>query len=916
MTLSIRGKKLRMRLASIVCLALVTGTLGCGGGSSSSGGGGYTPPPPPPHLVGVAVTPNSASIALGLTQQFSAAGTYSDGTTKDVTSTATWTSAATDVASVSAAGLVSSLAQGQSNITATLSGVSGSASITVGPAQMVAISITPAQAAIYVGSAPQQFSATATYTDKSTTDISGTVTWVVSNSHVAQIDSHGLATVVRNGYSTVSASTQGMTATAVLAGLSYPRYATYTSLGDRSVARSSIDASTGQLRMIGYQLTGANYASAFDCATTDPDGQYLYVSHTVNSTQPGDPPGQVEIYQIDGVSGSLTELAGSPFPLTVSLGCIQFEPNGRFGYAVDPVSNGSGQLVTFSRDPATGLLTQIGSINLGGAASNVAMDPLGQYLYVSTIYIGNGPAEAFGYAIDATTGSLTPVPNTPFLLSPISNAFTFHPSGNIIYMSNSGGATVDTYSVDRSTGKLSILSAGTVQTCINPSRLAFTPDASHAYLTCSMDTAHDSKSASLTSYSVSSSGLLTQIGSAATDDIPEPPVVDPSGQFLYVSAYYAYIDAFQIGPDGIAKASRRFGARNQLRSLVVLGGTAPVNYSTLNAYVTTTADNQLSNYPVHADGSWGSVAESFVTQLGPFSLSVPTDGADLVLTSGAPLPNLQHYFVDAATGALGQAYFPLTTGTVSGGAVVDPAGLCAFQTDPQAGMVYHYLKQNGQLSFQWGVPAQPGAGPLALDPTSSFLYVANQSNSISVYQYWGYSSQLIEMNGHWISPYPSGSPYQLTATPQALVADPTGLFLYVVSKDQTLVSYAVDYYSGAHLSALSSLNLGVDPLAIAVEPTGHFVYVAYGGGISAAAVDPKSGALTALPLNPPVTIANTNGISVDPSRKYLYATTASSNGGAVYGFSIGADGNLTPLATNQVAAPSQPSSLAFRTVVR
>jgi 6-phosphogluconolactonase (cycloisomerase 2 family) len=916
MILSIRRKESGLRLASILCLSLITSLVGCGGGSSSSGDGGYSPPPPLPHLVGVTVAPNSATIALGLTQQLSAAGAYSDGTTKDITSIATWTSVATDVASVSAAGLVSSLAQGQSNITATLDAVSGSASITVGPAQLTAISITPAQAAIYVGAAPQQFSATATYTDKSTADISGTVTWSVSNSHVAQIDSHGLATVLRNGYSTVSASIEGMTATVVMAGLSYPRYATYTSLGDRSITRSSIDASTGQLRMIGYQLTGANYRSAFDCTTTDPDGQYLYVAHMVNSTDPGDPPGQVEIYQIDEASGSLTALLGSPFPLTIPLGCIEFEPNGRFGYAADPVSNGSGQLVTFSRDAATGMLTQIGSIDLGGAALNIAMDPLGQYLYVATIYVGNGPAEAFGYAIDATTGSLTPLPNTPFLLSPISNGFTFHPSGSILYESNSGGATVDTYAVDRSTGKLSILSGGTVETCVNPSRLAFTPDASHAYLTCSMNAAHDPKSASLTTYSVSSSGMLTQIGSAATDDIPEPPIVDPSGQLLYVSAYYDYIDAFQIGPDGIAKASRKFGARNQLRSLVVLGGTAPVSYSTLNAYVTTTADNQLSNYSIHADGSWGSVAESFVTQLGPFSLSVPTDGADLVLTSGAPLPNLQHYSVDPATGALGQAYFPLTTGTVSGGAVVDPAGLCAFQTDPQAGMVYHYLKQNGQLSFQWGVPAQPGAGPLALDPTSSFLYVANQSNSISVYQYWGYSSQLIEMNGQWIGPYPSGSPYQLAAAPRALMADPTGLFLYVVSNDQSLVSYAVDYYSGAHLSAVSSLSLGVDPLAIAVEPTGHFVYVASTGGISAVGVDPKSGTLTALTLNPPVTIPNTNGVYVDPSGKYLYVTTASSNGGAVYGFSIGADGNLTPLASSQVAAPNQPSSLAFRTVVR
>jgi hypothetical protein len=41
----------------------------------------------PAALLSIAVAPGSASIPLGATQQFSATGTYSDGTTKDLSST-------------------------------------------------------------------------------------------------------------------------------------------------------------------------------------------------------------------------------------------------------------------------------------------------------------------------------------------------------------------------------------------------------------------------------------------------------------------------------------------------------------------------------------------------------------------------------------------------------------------------------------------------------------------------------------------------------------------------------------------------------------------------------------------------------------------------------------------------------------
>jgi len=81
-------------------------------------------------LVSIAVTPESASILIGDTQQFTAMGTYSDDTTVDITAEAVWTSSDAAVATVEL-GLATGVALGTATITATLDGISGSASLEV-----------------------------------------------------------------------------------------------------------------------------------------------------------------------------------------------------------------------------------------------------------------------------------------------------------------------------------------------------------------------------------------------------------------------------------------------------------------------------------------------------------------------------------------------------------------------------------------------------------------------------------------------------------------------------------------------------------------------------------------------------------------------------------------------------------------
>ena len=90
----------------------------------------------PPVLVSIAVTPTNPSIALGTSQQFTATGTYADGSTANITTQVTWSSSSTTNATVSNSaptqGLAQSVAVGSSAITATLNSISGSTTLTVG----------------------------------------------------------------------------------------------------------------------------------------------------------------------------------------------------------------------------------------------------------------------------------------------------------------------------------------------------------------------------------------------------------------------------------------------------------------------------------------------------------------------------------------------------------------------------------------------------------------------------------------------------------------------------------------------------------------------------------------------------------------------------------------------------------------
>nr|NIW47304.1 hypothetical protein [Gammaproteobacteria bacterium] len=182
---------------------------GCSNGGESNGS--PSAQAEPVTLSSIAIAPASSAISQGSTTTLNATATYSDGTSADISSQVSWASSNSGVASIDGLGVVTGVAEGTADITASLNGITSSvSSITVNVATLSSIEITPASATSTT-SGTTTFSATGIYSDGSAGDISGSVIWHSSDIAVATINANGIATGLDIGTTSISADLNGIT---------------------------------------------------------------------------------------------------------------------------------------------------------------------------------------------------------------------------------------------------------------------------------------------------------------------------------------------------------------------------------------------------------------------------------------------------------------------------------------------------------------------------------------------------------------------------------------------------------------------------------------------------------------------------------------------------------------------------------
>ncbi|MEO6601018.1 MAG: Ig-like domain-containing protein, partial [Polyangiaceae bacterium] len=176
-------------------------------------------------LVSIAISPANPAVPAGTTEALVATGTYSDGSTLDLTTTVVWSSSTATVATVSNAtgtqGLATAVAIGTSTVSATLSGVSGTTQVTVSAPSITQIVVSPIASTVRVGQTVR-YTATAILSNNTQRDVTQAATWKSSDTTVAAFTQGNggmggrAANALAVGTSTISASYQATTGTTTL----------------------------------------------------------------------------------------------------------------------------------------------------------------------------------------------------------------------------------------------------------------------------------------------------------------------------------------------------------------------------------------------------------------------------------------------------------------------------------------------------------------------------------------------------------------------------------------------------------------------------------------------------------------------------------------------------------------------------
>jgi 6-phosphogluconolactonase len=311
------------------------------------------------------------------------------------------------------------------------------------------------------------------------------------------------------------------------------------------IAGYAVDPLTGAISPTSQGSVAAG--SYPDDLASDPGGYRLYAVNEDSNN--------LSAYFIYRDNGELVPVPGSPYDLAGSGEFVAVHPSGDFVYASSVVSNGWYEINGFAVQSNGSLAPVPGSPFVGAkvASPAIAITPNGKFLYASanTINNGTGVAAVSAFAINATTGELTPVAGSPFEVPNYSGCVSWcrgvvdgiavDPKGKYVYGTLGLEDGIAGFAIDQSTGALSDLAGSPYPEgefctsdygyCNWSWQLSINPNGKFIYV-------GDIDSNDLSIFSLNeTTGVPSYIGATAnTQDgicVPYALGVDPSGSFIY-----------------------------------------------------------------------------------------------------------------------------------------------------------------------------------------------------------------------------------------------------------------------------------------------------------------------------------------------------------------------------------------------
>jgi 6-phosphogluconolactonase (cycloisomerase 2 family) len=591
---------------------------------------------------------------------------------------------------------------------------------------LTSIEITPANPSVAAGST-QQFAASGTFSDGSTSDVTTSVGWSSSDTGLATINGSGLAMAAAIGRPQIIATSGAISSSTRLiivgaATLTVARFAYVAGNVDGTISAFTANPGTGQLRHNGYSFAGQQPLAL----TVEPRGKFTYAANSGDNT--------ISEFSIDPASGELTALTGSPTATENAPLSLVVDPSGSFAYVAN---SGSGNVSAFTIDPGSGALAAIAGspFAAGTNPSSIAVDSLGKFVYVANPTSNN----VSGYKIDPTSGALTAAPGSPFTAGSSPSAVTVDPTGHFAYVANSVSTDVSVLSIDPASSGLSSIPGSPFSTGAGMEITGVTVDPTGKFLYVA-----NFGSSSVSVFSINTGGGLTPVSGSpfSASSSPRSVQIEPAGKFAYVPTMASNeVEVFSIGTTGVLTAVGRVRTRPQAAAMAFSVGSVAVSYTPKFAYATNLTSNNVSAFAIDpVSGGLTAVPGSpFAAGSGPFGVTTDPAGKFVYVTNGAS-NSVSAYTVNAGTGALTQVSgspFTVGFGVQLGTPAVEPSGRFLYVPAYDSNLVFAY-----QINATSGALAPITSSPfpalqepvsIAVDPSGRFVYVANQGAPLTAY---------------------------------------------------------------------------------------------------------------------------------------------------------------------------------------
>jgi 6-phosphogluconolactonase (cycloisomerase 2 family) len=326
-----------------------------------------------------------------------------------------------------------------------------------------------------------------------------------------------------------------------------------------AVSMFTVNSCTGQFSASTPASVSTGYAYPQDDSeqmVADPLGRFAYVANLVSNASDLS---TISMYTINSTTGVLTPTS----PATVATGWfpqgIAIDPLGRFVYTANTDDS---TVSMFTINQTTGVLTPTSPASVStmlpyetlSQPSFLTVDPTGNFLYVSASDSDGATVSMF--TINQTTGLLTPTSPATVPTGGIPFQVVVAPSGKFAYVVNNltgsdGLNAVAQYTVNSTTGVLTESSSYAVSTGSGPTAIAIDPTSSFAYVVNRPDNTVTMYTIDPTTGNLTLNKTVTNpTATIATGAEPFRIDFDPSGKFVYVTNELSATSIYTVNTDG------------------------------------------------------------------------------------------------------------------------------------------------------------------------------------------------------------------------------------------------------------------------------------------------------------------------------------------------------------------------------